>query len=199
MGLRQGGPTIDLHTLYGATFRGQDNNTNSFHFSIPTPARATVRDEITGKTRVTTAFLSRAYVLYRAAANVRVEQIELLDGARTSFDSFIVDRLGVDLPGLAGGRRDLREGITQFTLSPPVRMTWALGIAVLVKFEASNRRPGLSREEVDTSPSRPLARSFPHRETVGSVVALDHPGRGGGYLRQIRSPEGPRSVCRDGD
>ena len=146
--LRQGGPTIDLHTLYGATFRGQDNNTNSFHFSIPTPARATVRDEITGKTRVTTAFLSRAYVLYRAAANVRVEQIELLDGARTSFDSFIVDRLGVDLPGLAGGRRALREGITQFTLSPPVRMTWALGIAVLVKFEELERvAPGLSREE----------------------------------------------------
>jgi hypothetical protein len=147
VGLRQGGPTIVPETSIGAAFRGNDNETNSFHFSVPTPSLRTLRDRETGKTRHTTVRLSKVYLLYQAAPNVRVQQIELADGPRRGWSTIVVDRLAVNRNG-SRGRADLVEGETQFSLAEDFPVLFAVCIAAHVKFENLEAvAPGTPRDK----------------------------------------------------
>ena len=114
LGFRQG---------WGTTFRGKDNHSNWFHFSIPTPA-------VHEGGRV---YITQAAVLYRTDPQVTVTDVHVWDGVNRIFTS-------PPLTGTSGrhdgerGFDDLREGITKWRIDYPDIIRWGVGISVNVRF-----------------------------------------------------------------
>ena len=101
----------------GCTFRGLDNTSNWFHFSIPTPV-------IVDGSR---AKLDKFFVLFKADNGVTLSAVNVWDGAKRIFTK---DHLAI------GGshENDLQDNITKWSLDAPKNVLFGIEIAVLVSF-----------------------------------------------------------------
>lgn len=104
-----------LRAGWGSTFRGAANQTNWFHFAIPSPV-------ITDGKRVT---LDRVFVLYNASPGARVEAAHIWDGPNRvrNYDS-------LNLTGNHGSAIDAAN--TWAGGGGPV--LWGIGVSILVRF-----------------------------------------------------------------
>jgi len=112
----------------GATFTGQANQSNWFHFSIPTPPI------FSGKQ----VCLQQVFVLFNADPGVEVDLVMAFDGPNS------IGLLMNTPNGLSGrhdgtnGRADLVEGETLFSTEERPAVLWGVGVSVHVSFHVNN-------------------------------------------------------------
>ena len=105
------GPGLDFTDItglrlgYGATFRGERNQNNWFHVSIPTPVVVPVyrplQQRYEGGTRI---HLEKVFVLFKnyvsrrsGGALARIQQVDVWDGAETRYQTALVPPLDRNL------------------------------------------------------------------------------------------------------
>ena len=112
----------------GVTFTGQANQSNWFHFSIPTPPIFNGEQ----------ATLQRVYMLFNSDPGVEVDLVFAFDGPDP------ISLLENNPNGLSGrhdgtnGAADLVQGETFFPTEGQPAVRWGVGISVHVSFHANN-------------------------------------------------------------
>ena len=108
-----------MYLGWGSEFSGRPSSTNWFHLPVTTPAVKDAARPVLGK----------VFVLYETTGSARITAVHLYDGKEEirSFDGL----------GLAGAHRGAIDAANCFYVTPPVTVSYGLGVSVCVDFGTS--------------------------------------------------------------